>query len=294
MTIAPHEEAAPPRETAAPRRRRAAPAELPSGAVRSVVAAAAVLEALAASTKPMRLTDLARELGEAKARIHRHLATLRHLGLVEQDRATECYRLGGKLLYLGQAAAEQFDLRRLAEPYMARLRDLSHQTVVLSLPAHGEAMVGAVLESSNLVTISVRQGARLPAHASAQGRIVLAFAPPETQRQVLSRKLEALTPRTVTAPAALRRRLAAIREELYELAPVETLLGITTLAAPLFDRDEALLGTVAIVGTDQYIPSPVDARQLALVRACAAAISERLGAAAYRRLDLPLRAEFAL
>jgi DNA-binding IclR family transcriptional regulator len=155
-------------------------------------------------------------------------------------------------------------------------------------------MVGAVLESSNLVTISVRQGARLPAHASAQGRIVLAFAPPETQRQVLSRKLEALTPRTVTAPAALRRRLAAIREELYELAPGETLLGITTLAAPLFDRDEALLGTVAIVGTDQYIPSPVDARQLALVRACAAAISERLGAAAYRRLDLPLRAEFAL
>ncbi|HZS83138.1 MAG TPA: IclR family transcriptional regulator [Stellaceae bacterium] len=284
-------------EAATHRRRRRSEARepsLPSGAVRSVVAAAAVLETLAAAEAPMRLTEIARALGAAKARIHRHLTTLRHLGLVEQERSSECYRLGRKLLHLGQAAAEQFDLRRLAEPYMARLRDLSHQTVVLSVPAQGEAMVSAVMESSNLVTISVRRGAHLPAHASAQGRIILAFAPPEAQRRALSRKLAALTPRTITAPAALRQRLAAIREELYELAPGETLLGITTLAAPLLDREEMLVGTIAIVGTDQYIPAPVDARQLGLVRACAAAISARLGSTAYQRLALPLLAEFAL
>jgi IclR family KDG regulon transcriptional repressor len=275
------------------RRRRVPPnGEMPSGTVQSVVAAAAILDTLAAAPGAMRLTEIARALGEAKARIHRHLTTLRHLGLVDQERSSECYRLGWKLLHLGQAAADQFDLRRLAEPFMARLRDLSHQTVVLSVPAHGEAMVASVMESSNFVTISVRQGARLPAHASAQGRIVLAFASPEMQRQVLSRKLAALTPRTVTAPAALRQRLAAIRENLYELAPGETLLGITTLASPLLDAEGALVGTIAIVGTDQYIPCPVDETQLQLVRACAAALSRRLDSTAYDRLELPMAPAF--
>src|SRR5689334_3762516 len=193
------------------------PVPPPSGAVQSVVVAVAVLEALAAAARPMRLTELAKQLGEAKARVHRHLATLRHLGLVDQERTSEAYRLGWKLVHLGQAAAEQFDIKRVAEPYLLRLRELSGQTVVLSVPAQGEAMVTEVLPAENLVSISVRQGARLPAHASAQGRIVLAFAPPEVQRQVLSRKLAALTARTIADPAALRARLAAIRAELYEL-----------------------------------------------------------------------------
>src|SRR6185437_1719153 len=198
---------------------------------------------LAAASKPMRLTELANQLGEVKARIHRHLTTLKRIGLVDQDRTSERYRLGWKLVNLGQAAADQFEIRRIAEPYMLKLRDLAHQTVVLSVPANGEAMVVAVMDSpTNLVSISVRQGARLPAHASAQGRIVLAFAPPELQRQVLARKLAVLTPRTIVDPAALRARLQAIRAELYELAPGETLLGITTLAAPLFDHDGTLVG----------------------------------------------------
>ena len=265
---------------------------LPSGAVQSVAVAVAVLEALAAAGKPVRLSELARQLGEAKGRVHRHLTTLRHLGLVDQERTSEAYRLGWKLVHLGQAAAAQFDIARLAEPCMLRLRELSRQTVVLSVPAQGEAMVASVMPSENLVTISVRQGARLPAHASAQGRIVLAFSPPDLVRQMLSRKLPRLTPRTITDPAALRRRLQAIRENLYELAAGETLLGITTLAAPLLDHEERLAGMIAIVGTDQYIPSPVDEEQLALVRACAAAISERLESTTYGRLDLPMLAEF--
>jgi IclR family KDG regulon transcriptional repressor len=262
--------------------------------IQSVVVASRVLEALAAAAQPVRLTELAKQLGEAKARIHRHLATLKSVGLVDQDRASECYRLGWKLVHLGRAAGDLFEVRRLAAPYLLRLRDLSHQTVVLSVPAEGEAMVAAVFESPNLVTISVRQGALLPAHASAQGRIALAYAPPALQRQVLSRKLQAVTPRTITDPAALRARLAKIRAELYEIAPGETLLGITTLAAPLLDHADLLVGAVALVGSDQYVKSPVDKRQLGLVRACAAAISAQLGATAYARAGIAPGEEFAL
>jgi IclR family transcriptional regulator, KDG regulon repressor len=268
--------------------------DVPATAIQSVIVAGRVLEALAAASQPMRLTELANQLGEVKARIHRHLTTLKHIGLVDQDRSSERYRLGWKLVNLGQAAADQFEIRRIAEPYMLKLRDLSHQTVVLSVPANGEAMVVAVMESpTNLVTISVRQGARLPAHASAQGRIVLAFASPDVQNRLLQRKLARLTPRTTIDPAVIRARLAQIREQLYELAPGETLLGITTLAAPLLDHESQLLGTIAIVGSEQFIPEPADVEQVRLVRASAAAISGEFSASAFLKAGVLSAPEFS-
>jgi DNA-binding IclR family transcriptional regulator len=266
----------------------------PGTIIQSVVVAASVLEALAAAGKPVRLTELAEQLGEAKARIHRHLTTLRSVGLVDQDRSSERYRLGWKLVNLGQAAADQFEIRAVAEPFLLRLRDLAHQTVVLSVPVNGEAMVTMVMESANLVTISVRQGARLPAHASAQGRIALAFSSPELQKRILARKLPQLTPRSITDPVLIRARLQQIRDQLYEHAPGDTLLGISTLAAPLLDHEDRLVGIVALVGSEQDIPAPARPEQLRLVQACAAAISAKLHATAYRRIGIGRDSAFDL
>jgi IclR family transcriptional regulator, KDG regulon repressor len=260
--------------------------------IQSVVMAAEVIEALAAAGQPMRLTALANQLGETKAKMHRHLSTLRHLGFVDQDSQTECYGLGPKLVHLGQAAADQFDLRRLAEPYMIRLRDLTRQTVVLSVPASGDAIVSAVVDSPNLVTISVRLGYRLPAHASAQGRVTLAFAPPATQQRVLARKLQSFTQRTIVDPAALRERITRIRGELYEVAMDEVMLGISTVAAPILNFDNELVGAIAIVGTTQYVHEPPEPEQLKLLRACAKALSLKLNSTAFEGLGVPSLREF--
>ena len=260
--------------------------------IQSVVMAAEVIEALAAAGAPMRLTALANQLGETKAKMHRHLSTLKHLGLVDQDSQTEYYRLGPKLVHLGQAAADQFDLRRLADPYMVRLRDLTRQTVVLSVPASGDAIVSAVVDSPNLVTISVRLGYRLPAHASAQGRVTLAFAPPATQQRILARKLLGFTQRTIVDPSAIRERLSRIRRELYEVAMDEVLLGISTVAAPILNFDNELVGAIAIVATTQYVYEPPEPEQLKLLRACAKAISLKLNSTAFEGVGVPSLREF--
>ena len=264
-----------------------------SGLIQSVVMTAQIIEALAAAGQPMRLTALANRLGEPKARMHRHLSTLKHLGYVDQDAGTECYKLGLKLAHIGQAATDQFDLRRLAEPYMLKLRDLTRQSVVLSTPASGgDAIVNAVWDSPNLITISVRLGYRLPAHASAQGRLTLAFSPPELQQQVLGRKLQAHTPRTMTDAAKLRDRLASLRTQLYEIAMDETELGISAVAAPLLNFHNELVGAIAVVGTTQHVHEPVDPEQLTWLRGCAKAISLKLNSTGYEGLGLPNLREF--
>ena len=260
--------------------------------IQSVVITGQIIEALAAAGQPMRLTALANQLGEPKAKMHRHLSTLKHLGFVDQDAKTETYRLGLKLVYIGQSAIDQFDLRRLAEPYMSRLRDLTRQTVVLSTPASGDAIINAVVESPNLVTISVRLGYRLPAHASAQGRLNLAFAPPAVQQRILARKLQTFTPRTMVDPAKLRERLTQIRQQLFDVSMDETLLGISAVAAPILNFDNELVGVIAIVGTTQDVHEPVDPEQLKLLRACTKAISLRLNSTAYEGLGIPNLREF--
>jgi IclR family transcriptional regulator, KDG regulon repressor len=253
-----------------------APSDSPDdkdGTIKSVVVAAQILEALAGSGGPVRLADLSRQLGMPRARIHRHLKTLRELGFVSQERNGERYWLGSRLFHLGQAAREQFEITRIAERPMHNLRDAFGQTIVLSTPVNGEALVVAVTESENVVQISVRPGARLSAPQSAQGRISLAYAPAAVRDRVLA-SLDA------TERAATEERLNILRSQLYEYSSGEMLGGISVLAAPLLGDSDELAGTIAVVGAAQDISETPEA--IALLQAEAAAISAVLGSDAYK------------
>lgn len=252
------------------------------GTLDSVAMMVRVLDELALAEAPIGVTQLARQMGESKTRIYRYLSSLRRLGMVDQDPSTERYRLGWKLFQLGEAAAQQFDLGKLAEPYLKRLRDLTRVSALLSVPVNGEALVIASAEDDRKVSITVKPGNRPSAHASAQGRIVLAFSGPEVQKRALGRKLEAFTPQSITDGAAVMRRLARIRERLYDDAPNETMLGINALSAPVLRGGNELAGMIGIVGSIQDIATPPEPRQIELVRGCAAALSEMLQGTLYR------------
>lgn len=256
--------------------------------IKSVAVAIRILNALAAAGEPVRIADLAHQLGQTRAKVHRYLATLRELGIVEQGRTSERYRLGWKLYQLGQAALEQFDIKRLAEPHMIVLRDRMRQTAVLSIPIGGEALVIANIEhTGTAIKIAGVPGSIAPSNASAQGRIMLAYASRPQQKKILSRPQPKVSPYSMVDPVELEARLALIRERLYETAISETVVGINTIAAPIFDRDGKLIGAVGILGSVQFIPDPPEARQVAAVQACAAAISAEFGSGAYRGIVQP-------
>lgn len=253
--------------------------------IKSLAAAIRILNALAAAGEPVRITELANLLGETKAKVHRYLSTLRNLGIVEQARTSERYRLGWRLYQLGQAALEQFDLKRIAEPHMMRLRDAMRQTVVLSIPVGGEALVISNIEhTGTAIKIAGVTGSIAPSNASAQGRIMLAYASRAQQRKILSRPLPKISACSMTDPAEIEQRLALIRSRRYETAANETVFGINAIAAPIFDRDEKLIGAVGILGPVHFVPDPADPRQIAAVQACAAAISAEFGSRAYADL----------
>ncbi len=257
--------------------------------VRSIAVSFRLLDTMARSGEPMRITEIARQLGESKAKIHRHLSTLRALGVVEQEKTSEKYRLGWKLFRLGQAAFEQFDLKTIAEPHMVRLRDLTSQSAVLAVPSGGEAMVIASLDntSDTSLRISAVPGATPPTTASAQGRIVLAYADPEQQERLLKEPIKSYNKKSLATVKDVKERLKLIRTRLYDTAIEEVMLGFSTIAAPIFDADNKLIGTVGIIGSVQYIADPPNPQQIAHVQSCAATISAIFSSDAYNGIADP-------
>lgn len=249
----------------------------------SITAAARVLGELASARQPLGVSELARRLGESKARVFRHLATLRQVGFVDQERDGDRYQLGWNLYRLGIAAGEQYGLEPVALRHMTQLRDSTQETTAMAVPAGGDALVMASVASERQVAISIKLGVVIAANYSALGRVLLAFAEPAVQQQMLARKMVARTAQSITDPARLRERLARIRERGWEVAVNENNFGIATLAAPVFDAHDRPCAAVAIVGSSLRISEVPEPELLEQVQGCAASISAELGSQAWAR-----------
>jgi IclR family transcriptional regulator, KDG regulon repressor len=252
-----------------------------AGTVRSVQLAIDVLETVSFADEEMGVTQIASRLGVTKGSVFRHLHTLVERGYLAQNPATSRYAIGPKSRVLARLAPET-DLVKIAEGPMRELRDaLGHSavghSVVLSEMTPRGALVLTTLASTSPIEIGVRSGSELAFHATAQGRVMLAFAPRPFQDRILSRRLPAFTEKTVTSPDRLRKALLDIVKRGYESAPGESMLGLNALATPIFDGADACVAALAIVGSIQFIPEkPKRAHIEALTRA-SQQISRKLG-----------------
>lgn len=256
--------------------------------VEAIKVAIRILNEMALARRAMRITELAEKMGETKPRIHRHLATLKEMGLVEQEQATERYRLGWRLFQLGEAAGAQFDLRYRAEPYLIKLRDELRQTSVLAIPINDQPMV--IATSDNIyarICISVKPGNRPLPHCSAFGRLMLAYSSEEARQALLSSEaLIAQTENSLIDPQAVLARLPLINKRLYDYAAGEMMVGINTVVVPIFRDDDLLAGAIGIVGSVQEIPDPPHPSQIALLQQYAEELSIQLNSNAYHRMRL--------
>ncbi len=249
-----------------------------------------ILEKLSQAGRPLGVTELAQSMAQPKPRVYRHLSSMRQIGVVEQEPSSDKYRLGARLIGLGNAANSQFDLRALAEPYLNRLRDVTGETAMLSIADEESALVIAAVESTQPVCISVKPGNRVPIHCSAQGRIVLAWRDPATQRRLLRKKLERFTDKSLVDAEQVQKRLERIRGQLYEDADGEVFDGVNVLAAPIFAHGDDLAGVIGIIGATRNIPAPPAPDLLRAVQSAAAELSARLNSDRYGALVPPLAA----
>lgn len=245
---------------------------LAPGGVQGVALTLQILELLAAN-KVGGVTELARKLGTSKTRTFRHLRTMVTLGYVVQDPADETYRLSIRFAHLGRAMADQFELLPASRPVMRRLRDELGHTVVLSVLEAGHLLTAEQVDGHTTLAVGVLIGSELGLHSSAQGKVALAFGPPDLLEQTLNGRLKGLNNQTITNPARLRKEIATIQQQGWATAPGETMSGVNAVAAPIVVPKTGTVAALAILGSVDLIPARPARRQIAAVVAAAQEIT---------------------
>ena len=253
-----------------------------------------VLFQLHAAGAPQGVTALARALELPKSSTHRLLAALLHRGLVERDERGR-YQLGIGLIALGLGVLEREPVVVAARPLIEQAADELGETFFLVAARAGQLVVLDKAEGTGFLRAAPRVGSTVPAHATAVGKLQLAFAPEELASEASAlagaagldepdapatgrpapHEAERFTPDTRTTQQAITAEVEVARERGWAANVDEWIGGLSVLAAPVFHR-ERLLGHVAVAA-----PS-VRARELGLdalaelVRKTAERIAQRL------------------
>ncbi|MDR1109428.1 MAG: IclR family transcriptional regulator [Deltaproteobacteria bacterium] len=193
-----------------------------------------ILEAIVENGR-LSVTRAANLLGINRASSHRFITTLRDLGYVRRDGHGD-YEATFKLLGLGMAQADKFEIRRMAKPFMRDLAAEFDETVNLGILDRGQVVYLDKVESRELLRMDSGIGTSCPPHATALGKAMVAFLPqPELDEFLAGGPFEALTANTITRPAEIAAEMARIRTRGFAVDNEELALHLYCVAAPIFD-----------------------------------------------------------
>lgn len=244
--------------------------------VASVARALALLEALRESERDLGVNELARRIGVSPSTASRLLATLESAGMVQRD-GQGPFRLGLGLVTLADRVLERLDLRALARPVLVELMERTGETATLSVPGEREAITVDSVPSRSSVVSMARLGRPSVAHATAVGKVMLAFGGVGGRVSLpRERDLRALTERTITDRAQLAAEVHAVRQRGYGTVFGEREVDVNAIAAPVFDRAGGLAAILGLQGPANRLQDPT--RLLADLREGAATLTRALGA----------------
>src|SRR5215207_9169907 len=169
----------------------------------------AVFDAFGEHDDGLGVSELARRANLPKSTVSRIAADLVDQRLL--DREGDKLYLGVRLFELGQTVVRPRMLRQVALPVMADLRHATGLTVHLGVLEGSDVVVIAIVRAGSGATPMARVAGRLPAHATALGKALLAFSPQQVVNRFASGRLAPRTPDTITEPSALLRELPEIR-----------------------------------------------------------------------------------
>jgi DNA-binding IclR family transcriptional regulator len=240
--------------------------------VASVARAIALLDELGAAPDGLGVNELARRIGVNASTASRLLATLEAGRLVERSPGGP-YRLGLRLVALADGVLARLDVRELARPRLRALVAATGETATLSVPGAGEAVtVDFVAAESSVVSVA-RLGRPSVGHATAAGKVVLAFGPAAAPGPSPVR----FTDRTIVEPDALAAEIAGVRARGWAQAEGEREPDLNALAAPVFGRSGELAAVLGLQGPAARLAADRRAEVLPALLDAARELSAALG-----------------
>lgn len=192
--------------------------------------ALSILAAFENSTGSLTVAKIAQRAGLPLSTTYRLIAELKEWGGLRRGSDGK-YGIGFRIWELGQMAGRR--LRDRAHPYLQDLFDLTHENVHLAIREGTQSLYVDKVYSSRKLPVVSRVGGRLPLHATAVGRVLLANQPEWFVEAFLQRELEQPTPKTVTDPKVLRDVLAETRSDGFSVTMEQMRMGALSVAVPV-------------------------------------------------------------
>ena len=207
-----------------------------------------MVEFLASADGPVAFSEILGSLEIPKASLVRILNTLCRRGIVDKMEDDGRYRLGMKLLYLGNTLREKTRLRSVAWPFMKKLAGKASETVELSIMDRDQLILIEQIDAARDVRVHSGVGRAYPYfHAVSVGKVYLAHMDPDRRDEILERLgLPAVTMWTITDRRELERELSRILQEGYASENQEVLKGVRRVAAPIYDHQGQIAGCLSL------------------------------------------------
>ena len=207
----------------------------------------AVLGAFDAAHDRLTLSQIARRSGQPLATTHRLVAELAAWGgLARADDGA--YEIGRRLWDIGTLARVERDLRDVATPYLQDVHRTTRETVHLAVRDGLHSLYVDRLVDRTTAQVLSRAGARLPLHATAVGKVLLAHAPADVVRSALTDPVR-VTAHTITEPGRLHRELAEVRRRGFARTAEEMTPGAWSVAVPIGPPGEAVAALGVVVAS---------------------------------------------
>lgn len=237
-----------------------------------------ILECFSTVDRSLTVSELAERSMLPHSTTHRLVASLRQIGLLDQDGNRSDYRLGLKLFELGNTVLINMDIHTEARAHVE----------LLGLEV-GEDVHLCVFDGWRMTFIDRASGGRSgnqnstivmefsPCHCTGVGKAALAYQPEQTIDRIIKLGLPAYTRNTITDPQELRSELAKIRERGYSLDLAEVEVNVHCVAAAIYNSSGKVVAAISISGSAKRLPEDRLHELAPLVVKHAKLISARLG-----------------
>lgn len=204
----------------------------------------ALLEVLGAAGRPLKLAEIAKQIGTSRGVTYRLLYTLKDAGYVFEP-SEKLYQVSPRLLRLGFSYLRSLGLVRLARRHLEALADRTRSTVFLAVLDGRDIVYLDKVRAQGHASLDIDVGDRVPAHATAMGRVLLACL---SAAELAALYPEESLPPHGNQPAIGRDQLAAelqqVQAQGYALSFSTLYKGVASVAAPVRDRDGHIVAAV--------------------------------------------------
>ena len=237
-----------------------------------------VIERVAASSAGLTLQELVDVTGHSKTSIYRIACSLEEMGYLRKSRSTGTYSLTRKIFGIGLSTLGTTTLLEHAYHPMRRLRDALQETVVLGTLMDTQIVILEQLIGSYHFSFILKPGMGICLHASAPGKVFLAYIDDEERARLLEGlELTRFTASTLTSVPELTKELDQIKALGFAVDKGEELSGVRCIGAPLFNQAGKVAASVWISGPAERLPDSLLMEKAKCVKDCALEISEKLG-----------------